>query len=237
VSLWFLPALYLGIALFADSTLTLVHTSSHALPRVRLVVAIMVGIVAFQLCSDVLRHGVDDVRRARPADRNRALDDRSGVAWLVAQHQPGDLIMTTHFGLPAVWWYGRIPLQYAGIDSSWYGGEAGSLLAVGHTLSDAECRANDLYGAIRNRSRALVYLGFEDVPKGFDGLLLNRLKELGSITALQRFGSLSRAAIVDFRGPSDSEKDASSPSEWEGVSTVGVPGLIGCVTVREASGW
>ena len=71
VSLWFVPALYLGVALFADSAASFVRQSRGRWGWVSAGIAAVAAIVTFQVCSDVFRHGADDVRNFRPAGSNR----------------------------------------------------------------------------------------------------------------------------------------------------------------------
>jgi hypothetical protein len=193
LSLWFLPSIYLGIALFVDTAVSFAGKSRER----RLVFAALsavAGGVAFQLCGDVVRRGIDDVQATRPSDTNRYVDDRSSVRWLMAQRQPGDLIVTTRLGLPALWWYGNV-------DISENGGrpEMTHRLFIAEHLSGTDCDAQRLRTAVESESRALVYFGFEDYPKWFDDLVLRDLSAIGSVVALRQFGTISRAAIVDFR--------------------------------------
>ena len=50
---------------------------------------------------------------------------------------------------------------------------------VTHESDEATCQRNELRDALKDRRRVLVYLGFRDVPAGFDDLLLHSLEELG----------------------------------------------------------
>ncbi|WP_410971650.1 hypothetical protein, partial [Salmonella sp. SAL4437] len=63
--------------------------------------AVGVAVVALAVAANVVRRGVPDLR-LRPRS-NYGLDDRSSVRFVLANHRPGDAILTTHFGLPAVW--------------------------------------------------------------------------------------------------------------------------------------
>jgi hypothetical protein len=56
-----------------------------------------------------------------------------------------------------------------------------------------------LTAALAKYSRALVYIGFPDMPKGFDELLMKEFDRMGMITAYRELAELSRAAVVDLR--------------------------------------
>jgi len=129
----------------------------------------------------------------RPA-YNNSLDDRAGVRWLMAQRQPGDVLLTTHFGLPAVWWYGGVDV--APPDR---GGTAGDL-PIYRVGVAAACAAGSPFGALAGHRRALVYLGFrfDDVPDDFDDRML---AGLGRVVAERRFAVVGRALVVELDPP------------------------------------
>ena len=108
LSLWFVPALYLGVALFADSAASFVRQSRGRLGWVSAGMAAVAAIVTFQVCSDVFRHGADDMRHFRPAESNRSTDDRTAILWLMNHRRPDDVVVTSRLGLPAVLWYGDL---------------------------------------------------------------------------------------------------------------------------------
>ena len=224
LSLWFLPVLYLGVALFADSTVMLIRKSQVRYRWLYLAAAAVMAIAAFQLCADLLRRGIEHVRVDRPDDSNRSVDDRGSISWLMSQRRPGDVFMTTRLGLAAVWWYGGIPVS-----------QLHSLVVVAeHASSDSDCQSAGLNAALNGAGRVLVYFGFEDSPKGFDDLVLARLCDLGSVTSLKHFGSMSRAAIVDLRA---SSRPGPYTVRWEDAEAQPDNELNGCVIVREAAKW
>ena len=190
--LWLVPALYVGVALLVDELARSPRVierggpASAPLARVgRMAVWVTGAIGGVGCCAAVAWAGLDDLR-ARPKDSHHRLDDRSAVRWLRAREQSGDMWITTHLAVPAVWWYasGDRPILEA------RPAEAGT-----------ECRADALAAAIPASSRAMVFLGFrfDDVPKDFDEVLLAALSEVGQITAYRGFGDASRVAIVDRR--------------------------------------
>jgi hypothetical protein len=225
LSLWFLPSIYLGIALFADAAVAFAGKSRKRRLSFAALSAIT-GCVAFQLCGDVVRRGIDDVRATRPSDTNRYVDDRSSVLWLIAQRQPGDLIITTRQGLPALWWYGNVD-----ISGNAERPEMTPRSFIAEYLSGTDCDAQHLRRTIESESRALVYFGFEDYPKWFDDLVLRDLSAIGSVVALRQFGPISRVALVDFRLP-----PSPGIARWADARPAADPSAR-CAVIRPAALW
>ena len=161
LSLWFVPALYLGVALFADSATTFVRQSRGRWGWFFAGIAAVAAVVTFQVCSDVFRHGADDVRNFRPAGSNRATDDRTAILWLMNQRRADDVVVTTRLGLPAVLWYGDLMKTKA--EAVFHDG--GPIL-----IADISCwnpsaeRCN--CARLKGRRRVLAYLGFPVFRRG-----------------------------------------------------------------------
>jgi hypothetical protein len=84
---------------------------------------------------------------------------------------------------------------------------------------------------IDGRHRIQLYLGFPDTPPEFDDLLLDRLSKFGTITAVQHFSGLSRAAVIDPAAPGE------SGLFWiDGESDMGAS-LGGCIAISRARPW
>jgi hypothetical protein len=216
ISLWVVPALYVGVALLADVAL---KTMTRRSMVVRLAAALALLLAAL-LCADIAVPGArEGVARARSAADNHALDDRAAVRWLKAQKQPGDVWMTTHYGVPAIWWY-------AGIRDE-------RIVEVGHQPEGPECREDALTPALRDAPRVLLYLGFrfDDVPPGFDDLLVGRLSQLGSIVRYRPFASASQALVIDRHAPSVTP---TTLTQLTGPTVAAPPGIGGCLKVRIA---
>ena len=112
----------------------------------------------------------------------------------MSQRKPGDVLISTHLALSAVWWYGMIPISdEAG---------AGSVLDDGSPVYEVgpttDCLSPQLEDALKNHPRVLLYLGFDLIP-GFDRVLLNNLAQVGGMTAYREFGQLGLAAVFDLR--------------------------------------
>jgi hypothetical protein len=227
VSLWALPMLYVGIALSVDTAVRMGRefwarrTWGGALVALTAAVGAFVGL---KLCADVVASGLTALEVGRDPRTNHALDDRGAVRWLQIRQRPGDVWMTTHLGLPAVWWYGHIPMTDP---------LAGSREADGTPIFEAQykrrgCSSDELRQALQGHIRVLLYLGFrfDDVPKGFDDLLLNTLSEFGAATESRGFGPAGRVWIIDLRRPGSSV-DAATRDHL----------TPGCIRVRTADRW
>jgi hypothetical protein len=231
ISLWALPAVYVGIALLADGAAHFgrVAIARRASRRVGLtVVAGVVALAPLAVCAEIVQRGIRDMTVARAADSNHELDDRAGVRWLMAQRQPGDAILTTRLALPAVWWYGGIPITSRDSVNGLLNGHP--IFQVGHVEAGRDCRPNAVREALQGRSRALVYFGFrfDDMPSGFDQLLLDSLRGFGAVTHDERFARAGRSVVVDLRrsadtGLPDLSLDIVRPS--------------GCIAIRPAQIW
>jgi len=219
LSLWFLLSLYLGLALFADEAVLLARTRSrHSLRWLRFAAACVIGAVVISLCSDVLDERLDEIRLFRPATTNRDIDDRDGVRWVRSHQQPNDALLTTRLGLPAVWWYGNLRVS-----------DVRGTFTVDYDSSKRDCEAS-LRDALGGHARLIVYLGFPDMPDGFPHLLLPQLGALGAVTAVQHFGKLSRAAIIDLQSAPAHEH------RWDDTpDTIALNG--GCATLQAAAPW
>jgi hypothetical protein len=136
-------------------------------------------------------------------------------------------VITTNLALPAVWWYGAIPIS----DDA----GAGRGLRDGSPIYEADlthdCPSRQLEDALKNHSRVLLYLGFGVIP-GFDAALLRDLAQLGGLSAHRQFGKLGRAAVIDLRMPaSDAVVALDRTRALDEVQSGG------CVSVRRAKRW
>ncbi|RPI53932.1 MAG: hypothetical protein EHM55_12320 [Acidobacteria bacterium] len=228
LSLWFVPALYLGIAMFADRAVWFLQKRPLKQPWMNLAAAGAIAAAVLPVCVDVVERGIQDVRTGRPRSTNHETDDRSAVAWLMRQRQPGDVLITTGHALPAIWWYGGVPISDAGGRQF---ADGGRILTAEYHESRRVCRGRELEEALDGRSRVQVYLGFVDQQPGFDDLLLERLSKFGTVTALRHFAGTSRAAVVD---PAHAE---GSNLFWEDAGKDTGTWLKGCIAVGQGYAW
>lgn len=241
LALWMVPALYFGVALLADAAARLAGRigrdeaatdptwPGRALPAAgALIAAIIVSIVS----ADIVSRGWNEVRAGRLPGSNHGLDDRSAIRWLLEQRQPGDVIASTHLGVPAIWWYGKASM----IDAAGGGGALGDgtpIVTLGRAGSEEECERENLIARTRGHRRLLFYSGFPDEPAGFDEAVLRGLAGYGAVVAEQRFAEGSRAVVVELRGTAGSvaaSSDLTTPSQ-RGAATEE------CVIGRIARRW
>ena len=228
LSMWFVPALYLAVALSADRGVLWVRQRQPMNWSMRLSAACIIFVLVGTICVDVVERGIQDLRLGRPLDSNRITDDRGALAWLMQQREPGDVLITTHHAQPAVWWYGRVPISEDGGRAF---PDGGRIWAAEYFESRRACRGRELETAIVQGHRVLVYFGFVDTKPGFDDLLLEQLSRIGTVTALRHFPGASRAAVIDpgFRGGSN--------LFWEDAGKDSGTWLKGCVALDAARAW
>lgn len=215
-SLWMVPALYAGIALVIDRAVRSAGAAARDGHRVRCGWAVAVAAAAFVFCGGILQRGAARLHRGRPTS-NHGVDDRTAVSWLLSHRQPGDALITTRLGLPALWWYGHISIAGDGSQAT------RAMYAVEHRRQGAGCGLAD---ALKDHRRVLVYIGFPDMPTGFDELLFAELDRMGAISAYREDAVLSRAAVVDLGAPG-----SNAPAF---VDREPRPAIDGCVVIRPA---
>jgi hypothetical protein len=227
LAMWVVPSTYAGIAYAVDAA-----SAGVALARSRPLIAAASAVAllfALAVPADITQRGVNALRH-RPQS-NYGLDDRRSISWLLATHRRGDAVMTTHFGLAALWWYGKIAVNGAGRGTTLPDGSP--VYEIGYVPPDQDCvgtrrRANAM---LAGRQRAAVYLGFRMnvEPVGFDDLALHELGARGALDTYKQYAEESRVAIFDL---------GSARSKPELVPGRGEPTLLpGCVEVRAAARW
>jgi hypothetical protein len=231
-SLWIAPALYVGVALLLDRAVSLGRSAWRRGPRAGVVPAVIAILASAWVCGDVAWRGSGDVLVAAPRNIH-GVDDRAAVGWLLAHRQPGDAIMTTHLGWPAVWWYGGISIA----DERSIGPrqpDGSAMYEMVHTPGAGACSGAPLREQLGGHPRVLVHLGFPDVPEGFSNLLLDVLGEMGAITAFRQFTERSLAAVVELR-----LKDAGHREliELERRRPIDARHPGGCVRIEQAQRW
>jgi len=138
--------------------------------------------------------------------------------------------------LPALWWYGGFPISNSAGSRQ---PDGSPILEVGYRLRGPDCEGNQLRGALKDRRRVLVYFGFrfDDVPSGFDDLLLRGLGELGVTRTLRQFSQASRVAIVELGFPSPARDIVPVRPDAGRAANATSARLDGCVVVRPARRW
>ena len=215
-SLWIVPALYLGLTLAigrGGQWLLEGYRRRRAGP---LLAGAVTGAVALVTAADVIDHGWRNIDIGVPGDSNHSVDDRSGVRWLMLQRHPGDAIVTTRLGWPAIWWYGGIPLpQFE--DGQLTDGTA--LYELTYHPHRQRCRA--LAEPLGHHQRILVYLSFPDLPMTVAPRVERQVLALGSVAARRQFTSETRVFVMRVDGTAAPAMDAAA----------------GCVDVTPARRW
>jgi hypothetical protein len=232
LSLWIVPALFFGVALFVECGVQLARDGYMRRSWLRVAAASGILFIGFQVCSDIVRNGIYALEVERPRDSKQGIDDRSGVRWLLREHRYGDLLMTTHLGLPAVWWYGEASLANAESPGARLS-DGSPIFELVYASPGPECRHDHVRDILTDQRRVLVYFGFPDRPVGFDDLVVNSASRFGDVAARRDFSLSSRAAVIALHQPLDSERPAQPPSP----QAAGTATLDGCVLVRTATRW
>jgi len=241
--LWAVPALYVGVALLADRAGSVVAEMVRVAPwridpartAARAIGAAGIVAVATWTGVSVAASQIDRSRDVlfvpQAPESFQGMDDRAGVRWLMQRYQPGDALISTHLGWPAILWYGKLPLDDSQIADG-IGPGSSPLREVNYAEFGPSCQPDDLANGVRGARRVLVYLGFRDSPPGFDDLLIRRLVALGTPGEFQRFSDLSIAGVIDLTG-------APGPAPlylWRPGDITPKP-LEGCVTIAPARRW
>jgi hypothetical protein len=229
-AIWVVPSLYVAIALCVDAGIKAGWSAYRQRRHLHTATAVLVIAAVLWLCGNVAAQGWHVIQIARPDNSNHQLDDRMAVEWLLAQHERGDVVLTTRLALPAVWWYGGAP-----VSSPTLGGSLRDripILEVDHVEQGRACHTDDLGRALLAYRRALVYLGFrfDDVPPGFDDFLLQELRRIGRVTESQRFFGVTRAFVVDIVPPREESVPATVLLDSPTPTT-------GCISVQPARRW
>ena len=228
LSLWIVPAMYVGVALLVDRAVRLGRDAYHRRRWTQLTLAALLAAAEVRLCADIISRGWGNLKLEHAYGSKHGLDDRAAVRWLMRQRQPGDAIMTTRLAWPAIWWYGDIPI---GNEETAAGRlpDGGVMYEVTHLSPVPPAGRTSSATALKNHRRVLVYFGFQDVPPGFADLLLHSLEELGTVSSYSEFAALGRAAVIDLHVPGSEAVTARRPSAADPTVTLG-----GCVGVEPA---
>ena len=224
VSLWTIPALYVAIALAIDGAVR--FFTRPGVPRLLPALAAgLAGLIGIGAVIDIF-DGREFLRRGRP-QANHELDDRATVQWLVSQRQPGDAFLSTQNSLPAIWWYGSIPIREPHVHP-----DGGPVFELDHVHSPCDHRS--IATMLSGQRRVLVYLGWlDDRHPGLDDLLLLRFREIGTIVSSRDF-QRGRAFVVDLQ--SGAPTGDVPPSAAVGPS-LDASKFEGCLRLRPARRW
>jgi hypothetical protein len=229
-SLWIVPALYLGVALLIDRAGRFALDAAARRRFAPLALGVLVAGNAAYVVWDITERGRVDHEIHSPADSHHGLDDRSAVRWLMTYREPGDALAATQLTWPALWWYGQLPVPPAEVANERPRNRPVMYELI--RLSPDDCPGPPLGAAFQGRTRVLAYLGFRDIPEGFDDVLLRAVADLGSVVAYREFADISRAVVVDLRA--DAPRSVTI-DRLNGTGAASPP--QGCVGVRPMRRW
>jgi hypothetical protein len=143
-------------------------------------------------------------------------------------------VLTTHFGLAGLWWYGGVDIS----DPSRAGFLGDSpIFEIEHQANEKRCEREraGVDAMVARTGRAIVYLGFRMnvEPEGFDKLVLDEFGQRGAIVGYRRYADLSHLVEFDFTQPPTPADDRL----FTHPNTPPLPSLSGCVAVRPARRW
>jgi hypothetical protein len=224
LSLWILPALYAGIAITAERVARLAARSFARREQVELVLTTIAGAIIVSLCFDIYQLGKADLI-VQP-ETNHDHNDRQAVRFLMTQRERGDVLLTTHLTLPAVWWYGGVSVAPPNLGRM-FENDGGPIFEIWHEQSGVACGRNDFKVGLTAAQRAVVYLGLDADKPGFAELVLDSLSQLGTMTIYRGIAEKGRVVTFDLRLP---------PKPWPAMTTP-LARLPGCVGIRPALRW
>jgi hypothetical protein len=188
-----------------------------------------IAIAALVVGSEVIVRGYQHLDVGVPAVSNHDLDDRSAVAWLKARHRPGDAIVTTQLGWPAIWWYGDLSIRHHAIGRELPDGTL--MLTASYERERPNCR-EQMHTALQRRQRVLFYAGFPDEGLNFYDVFVAALEPNSIVVEFARFGANSLVAVVELYTATEAsfvKEPAQAPGDG--------PKSDGCVTLRPARRW
>ena len=230
LAIWSVPAFYVGVAVCADAVGR--HLAGLT-RRTSFYLGLLFAIAALLASFDIVKRGVFAIEH-RPRS-NYGLDDRSSVRWLIDARRPGDAVLSTHYGLAAIWWYAGI--NVADADRSGRMTDGAPLYEIHHVADDQECAAwrARLDAIAKDRTRIVLYLGFRMnvEPEGFDQLVLEEFGRRWPLVGYKEYAEASRLAIFDLTGtPAGPLVIPTGPGAQPRTPTP-----PGCVSVTPARRW
>ncbi|MDQ3420291.1 MAG: hypothetical protein M3541_16210 [Acidobacteriota bacterium] len=230
LALWIIPSLYVGVVLLFERGLRLLATGWRPPRLLRLVTGVIAACAGLYVAGDVAVNGYRNLDIGVPIHGNRGVDDRLAARWLMDRRQPGDAIVTTRLGWPALWWYGGIPLSRPTPGGRLRDGSV--MYEVSHERESPGC-AKALQDVLVSHRRMLVHVGFPDMPDGFYDLVVRQLSTIGRVVEQESFPYLSRTAVVELRHPPSDSVPATAPATRPPDQAL----LTGCVTASVARRW
>lgn len=229
LALWIIPSLYVGVVLLFERGVRLLTNGWRPLSVLRVATGTVAACAGLYVAGDITVNGYRQLDIGVPVHGNRGVDDRRAVRWLMDRRQPGDAIVTTRLGWPALWWYGGIPLSPATPGGRLRDGSV--MYEIAHERETPGCEKS-LQDVLVSHRRLLVHVGFPDMPEGFYEQVLRQLSTVGTVVEEESFPYLSRTAVIEMRDPNSALE--SGPAR---ATSGDQPHLGGCVTAVTARRW
>jgi hypothetical protein len=226
LAIWALPVLYFGVVRCLEAGVGALGRPGAA-RGLRLAAAVLAAGLVLPVCAGIVTRGWSAYRGARGPHSNQGVHDRASIEWLLNERQEGSAIITTHFGTPAVWWYGDVPLAGAGAGASLRDGTP--IFEVSYD-AEGRCDGRTLDDALTGVRRVLIHFGFPDRPEGFPDLLLDTLSRRGAVVAERRFDLLGHAIVVSLGTP-QARQPVQAGDAANGLAATG------CISAAQARRW
>ena len=229
LAMWVVPSMYAGLGYAVDGGASVLAGGAQRRHIGRAVVGAAILALALTPPVDIMKRGIAALPH-RPQS-NYGLDDRRSIGFLLSAHRAGDPVLTTHFGLAALWWYGKIAVNDAARGARLSDGSPIYEISYAPPQQDCTSVRSRASAALSGSPRAAVYLGFRMnvEPVGFDDLVVREFARNGALVAYKEYVEESRLAIFDWGR-------RSSTSDVLPLRGAGSP-LPGCVSVRPAARW
>src|SRR5262245_40579965 len=232
LSLWVVPSLYVALALCADASVWLA-TRHQSRPFIAAAAAAIAGISVLVVTGDIVWRGAGAL--AGKEHSNYGLDDRSSIRLLLASHRSGDAIVTTHFGLVALWWYSGLDVSNA--ERTGHLPDGSPLFELRHVADERDCEqaSAELNSMVSGRDRIVLYLGFRHnvLPENFDKLVMRDLTRRASLVTYKAYTDVSQVAVFELRR--DTQPQDVRAQDAEVPDSAGMP--PGCIGVTPARRW
>jgi hypothetical protein len=229
LSLWVVPSLYAALAIACGDGLVLAWRYAAGRAWAGATAIGIIALTATVVTGDIATTGMHYLA-LRPSSKHN-LDDRAAVRYLMQMRAPGDVIITSRLGLPAIWWYGGISVSPPTLGRG--EAEGTPILRMGFRAGE-ECRAGEV-PPLEGR-RALIYLGFEsNTPPGLRELALDTLARRGRIIAFRAIAEEGIVAAFDLHGVSVPWAPVAAGSP--GPLRPEIPRPVGCLGFFQEPRW
>jgi hypothetical protein len=237
IAFWVLPALYAPIAFAADDFVRSARDALTGRTLWRLPLAGAMALLFWLLLADMAQQSRDNLFIH---DNNHGLNDHAAVRFLMTQRKPDDVLISTHLGLPALWWYAGISVADPNRGMR-YAPDDHPILELTHARPNSRaCRPiagqSRLQRRLRNARRAAIHLGFHsDEPAGFQELVLDTFSEFAQLVSFKRVETDGALAIFDLTSRPEPSTILATQTVWRRKYVQ--PKLAGCVAARPARRW